>query len=398
MTDIHEFDDIRPYTREELPAVYAQLLADPSFQNVISIVYKDVPFETVSRLMLSCQTADEFQKKCVYPVLQKLVAKASTGMEADFSAIECENDRPHTFISNHRDIVLDSALLCWALLDNNMKTVEIAIGDNLLIHPWIKNFVRANKSFIVRRALAMRQMLLASAKMSRYMHFAVNEKHENIWIAQREGRAKDSDDRTQESVLKMMAMGGEGSVTERLKGLNIVPLSISYEYDPCDYLKAVEFQHKRDIPGFKKSRQDDLDNMRTGIFGYKGHIHYHAAPCINDWLDTIDPETPKTEIFAMVAGHIDREIHSNYRLYAGNYVAADNLNEIDKAEGNPCRYEEARPFSAYYTSAERDVFNAYIEKKMTMIEMPDKDECYLRRLMLLMYANPVFNHEAAVGR
>ncbi len=398
MTDIHEFDDIRPYTAEELPEVYNKLLADPDFKNALSIVYKGIPYETISQTILSCKNAYELQKRCVYPALKKLIEEASLGMGTDFSAIEHECDKSHTFVSNHRDIVLDSAFLCCALIDNQMNTVEIAIGDNLLIHPWIKEFVRANKSFIVQRTLTMRQMLAASAKMSKYMHYAINEKNENIWIAQREGRAKDSDDRTQESVLKMLAMGGKGSVIDRLKDLNIVPLSISYEYDPCDYLKAMEFQNKRDIPGFKKSKQDDLDNMRIGIFGYKGHIHYHAAPCINDWLDSIDPATPKTELFGIVAEHIDREIHSNYMLYSGNYVAADNLIELYTAEGRVHQYNEQRPFASHYTEEERIQFNAYIEKKIGMIEMPNKDEQYLKRQILLMYANPVFNHEAATKK
>jgi hypothetical protein len=219
----------------------------------------------------------------------------------------------------------------------------------------------------------MRQMLMASAKMSSYMHFAINEKKENIWIAQREGRAKDSDDRTQESVLKMMVMGGEGSIIERLKSLNIVPLAISYEYDPCDYLKAMEFQNKRDIEGFKKSKQDDLDNMKIGIFGYKGHVHYHAAPCINDWLDSLDPETPKTDIFRIVAEHIDQEIHSNYRLYPCNLAAADTL-------ANGTKHEE---------------FEGYIGKKLSLVTLANPDTAYLREQILKMYANPAINKAKA---
>ena len=146
-------------------------------------------------------------------------------------------------MSNHRDIVLDSAFLDILLIDHGFdNTIEIAIGDNLLIYPWIKTLVRLNKSFIVLRSVGMREMLMASKRMSEYMHFAVRELNEGIWIAQREGRAKDSNDRTQESILKMMVMGGEGTPIERLKELNICPLSISYEYDPCDFLKAKEFQ------------------------------------------------------------------------------------------------------------------------------------------------------------
>lgn len=373
MANIHDYDDIRPFLPEELPAVFDRLISDPEFKAAIETVYKGVPYEHVAQMIRNSKDSNEFQVTCIAPVLENLIKNASTGLTSDFSAIKGDKPRAYTFVSNHRDIVLDSALLCYALLAEGMSTVEIAIGDNLLIRPWIKDLVRVNKSFIVQRALTMRQMLMASAKMSSYMHFAINEKKENIWIAQREGRAKDSDDRTQESVLKMMVMGGEGSIIERLKSLNIVPLAISYEYDPCDYLKAMEFQNKRDIEGFKKSKQDDLDNMKIGIFGYKGHIHYHAAPCINDWLDSLDPETPKTDIFRIVAEHIDQEIHSNYRLYPCNLAAADTL-------ANGTKHEE---------------FEGYISKKLSLVTLDNPDTAYLREQILKMYANPAINKAKA---
>ena len=381
--NIHDFDDIRPFLPEELPAIYDKLLADPDFLEVLAYVYKDVPQEQLAALMRTCKTNQEFQQKMVYPMLKHLVATAATSLTANFSALDAERDRQHTFVSNHRDIVLDSALLSVVLIEAGMNTVEIAIGDNLLIRPWIKDLVRVNKSFIVQRALTMREMLMASAKMSRYMHFCINEKHENIWIAQREGRAKDSDDRTQDSVLKMMAMGGD------LRSLNIVPLAITYEYDPCDYLKAQEFQNKRDIEGFKKSQQDDLDNMRIGIFGPKGKIHYHAAPCINEWLDTLPADLPKTEYFRTVAQHIDTEIHRHYHLYPGNYVAADQL--LAEKGDQP-------QFRDHYTEEQVQQFNDYVAKKLSMIQLAQPDESFLRHSILTMYANPVFNHEAALSK
>ena len=290
----------------------------------------------------------------------------------------------YTFVSNHRDIVLDSALLSVLLIGNGFPTtVEIAIGDNLLIRPWIEKLVRVNKSFIVRRSVGIREMLAASSLMSRYMHFAIAEKHENIWIAQREGRAKDSNDRTQESVLKMMAMGGEGTPTERLAALRIVPLSISYEYDPCDYLKAQEFQQKRDNPDFRKSKADDLQNMQIGIFGRKGRIHYQAAPCINTWLDEVK-DLPKGEFFAEVARRMDQAIHRGYRLYPGNYVAADML----KGE---------QTFADRYTEAEAATFRQYLEGQLAKVQLPAPDMPFLREQILTMYANPVFNQLAALG-
>ena len=378
--NIHDFDDIRPFLPEELPAVYDRLLADPEFQQALAYVYQGVPFEKLAAIVRSSATNLEFQQKVVYPMLQNLLANASKGLSKNFSAID--TGRNYTFVSNHRDIVLDSAFLSVALIESGFNTVEIAIGDNLLIRPWIKDLVRVNKSFIVQRSLPMRQLLLASAKMSRYMHFCINEKHENIWIAQREGRAKDSDDRTQDSVLKMMALGGD------LRQLNIVPLAITYEYDPCDYLKAQEFQCKRDIEGWKKAPQDDLDNMRTGIFGPKGRIHYHAAPCINDWLDTLPADMPKADYFRAVAEHIDHEIHSHYHLYAGNYIAADLL----ALRSFPAKSS----YSSHYTPAEKQAFEAYVEKKLSMVTIPNPDYDFLRERILTMYANPLFNQEKAL--
>lgn len=372
MTDIHEFDDIRPFLPEELPAAYDRLLSDPQFKAVLSLIYKDIPFEKMEALIRSCKTNIEFQKKCIYPAIKNLLDKNCDGLTADFSNVSHDG---YTFVSNHRDIVLDSALLDYVIVDKGLDTVEIAIGDNLLVYPWIKDLVRINRSFIVQRALTMRQMLLASAKMSKYMHYVISEKQGNIWIAQREGRAKDSDDRTQDSVLKMMALGGGVDMIASLKSLNIVPLAISYEYDPCDYLKAEEFQNKRDIPGFKKSQQDDLDNMKTGIFGYKGHIHYHAAPCINDWLDTLDPDMGKAELFPLVAAHIDEEIHKHYKLYPCNYVAAGmDASDEDKVK-----------------------FNAYIDHQLAQVKMENPDYDFLREKMRVMYANPAINQMKAKG-
>ena len=382
MTIPEEFNDIRPYTPEELPAVYQELIADEEFKAVMAKVMPDVPFEMLAKQLLQCKTNLEFQKALVYPLLKSLVAKCGKGMEMNADSLT-DRDRHHTFISNHRDIVLDSALLSVLLVDNGFDTtVEIAIGDNLLIRPWIKKIVRINKSFIVQRALTMRQMLQASATMSRYMHFAINHTNENIWMAQREGRAKDSNDLTQDSILKMLAMGGEGDIIDRLKDMNIVPLSISYEFDPCDYLKAKEFQQKRDNPDFKKSQQDDLDNMSIGIYGFKGHIHYHTAPCINEWLDTIDRSTPKTEIFGMIAKHIDKGIHSNYMLYPCNYIAMDELTGSDSSDK--------------YTAEDKAFFEKYLAGQIAKIDLPNKDEAFLRERILTMYANPAINKAKAL--
>ncbi|MGM9703658.1 MAG: 1-acyl-sn-glycerol-3-phosphate acyltransferase [Prevotella sp.] len=378
---MEEFDNIRAFGPEDLAEAYERLTADPQFRQVVGKVFPDVPFEALVGKLKQCKTNLDFQIAFCYPFLKDLLKKASTGCDIDISNID--NKRRYTFVSNHRDIVLDSALLDVMLIEADFKTTcEIAIGDNLLAAPWIKDLVRVNKSFIVLRSAGIREMLTNSKRMSEYMHLVINKKNDNIWIAQREGRAKDSDDRTQESILKMMAMGGEGSVTERLKQLHIVPLAISYEYDPCDYLKAAEFQLKRDVEGWKKTKQDDVLSMQTGIMGYKGKIHYHCAPCIDDFLDRLPADTPKGDIFKIIAEHIDRGIHGNYRLYANNLIALDMLDGTTAGQ---------------YTVEEKARFEAYLAKQLQKAEgalqqagiKPDAD--YLRERMLTMYANPARN-------
>ena len=371
------YDDIRPFDPEELPAAFERLLSDAQFQQVLGYLYPGVPLEAVKTKMMACKTNLEFQLAFCYGFLKDLMAKASKGFDMNVEAVDVT--KRYTFVSNHRDIVLDSALLDVLLYDAGFNTTcEIAIGDNLLSLPWVKDLVRLNKSFIVQRSLSPREFLMASKKMAEYMHYVVGEKNDNIWIAQREGRAKDSNDRTQPSILKMMAMGGEGSPVDRLRQLHIVPLAISYEYDPCDYLKAAEFQLRRDVPGWKKTALDDVNSMRTGIMGYKGEVHYHCAPCIDGFLDNLSPDIPKTKVFDVIAEHIDKEIFRNYRLYPSNYIALDML------EGNEAH-------AGRYTAEDKAVFEKYLQGQIARIDIPNKDEAFLRERMLTMYANPARN-------
>ena len=371
------YDDIRPFDPEELPAAFERLLSDAQFQQVLGYLYPGVPLEAVKTKMMACKTNLEFQLAFCYGFLKDLMAKASKGFDMNVEAVDVT--KRYTFVSNHRDIVLDSALLDVLLYDAGFNTTcEIAIGDNLLSLPWVKDLVRLNKSFIVQRSLSPREFLMASKKMAEYMHYVVGEKNDNIWIAQREGRAKDSNDRTQPSILKMMAMGGEGSPVDRLRQLHIVPLAISYEYDPCDFLKAAEFQLRRDVPGWKKTALDDVNSMRTGIMGYKGEVHYHCAPCIDGFLDNLSPDIPKTKVFDVIAEHIDKEIFRNYRLYPSKYIALDML------EGNEAH-------AGRYTAEDKAVFEKYLQGQIARIDIPNKDEAFLRERMHTMYANPARN-------
>ena len=376
--DIHQFDSIRPFLPEELPAVFDRMLQNEQFQQVLAWLYPGVPLAAIGEKMHQCKTNLEFQKAFCYGFLKQLLAKVSQGLDIDIDKVDIK--KRHTFVSNHRDIVLDSALLHVLLFDTGCDTTtEIAIGDNLLKLPWVKDLVRINKSFIVERSLPMRQMLMASKQLSEYMHYVVNQKTDNVWIAQREGRAKNSDDRTQEAILKMMTMGGEGSIKERLVSLHIVPLAISYEYDPCDFLKAREMQLRRDVENWKKGPMDDVVSMQTGIMGYKGHIHYHCAPCIDEWLQSLPDDMPKTDFYATVAKHIDRDIFLGYRLYPGNYVAIDMLHDTND-------------YADHYTEADRATFEKYIDGQLAKIQdLPNPDMAFLRERILEMYANPAIN-------
>ena len=377
-----EFKDIRPFEPEELPEAIDRLFSSEQFRSILPYIFPEIPIETLHQKMKEVKNSMEFQRvfsyKFVYWVLNK------TAKSVSFNSDAIDKSKNFTFLSNHRDIVLDSAILDVLLIDAGFDTsCEIAIGDNLLSLPWVKDLVRINKSFIVERGLPPRQMLIASKRLSNYMHFVITNKNENIWIAQREGRAKDSNDRTQEALLKMLTIGGEGSLADKLKEMHIVPLAISYEYDPCDYLKAMEFQLKRDNPEYKKSAQDDIVSMQTGLMGYKGRIHYHSAGCIDSFLESLDSELSKNDFYAIVAQHIDQQIHANYRLYANNYIALDLL-------------ENNNQYSNYYTHEEKQTFEDYITGQLNKIQIENKDEAYLRERILTMYANPVINHFKAI--
>lgn len=378
-----EFDEIRPYDTGEVQQAFNELLADRQFstmlRGIVPWLPKSLRNAVLKMAFIGVKSPLDFQKRFMKPIVQHIIRKHTDGCTFDDNCLPRDFSLRYTFVSNHRDIVLDSALLDVMLVETGYPTtVEIGIGDNLLIYPWIKRLVRMNKAFTVRRGLTPKEMLRSSQIMSRYIHYAVTQKHENIWIAQREGRAKDSDDRTQDSVLKMLAMGGEGKPIDSLREINIVPLTISYEFDPCDYLKAQEFQQKRDNPAFKKSRQDDLDNMKTGIFGYKGRVHYHCAAPINTWIDELG-DLPKTEFFAALSKRIDRELHANYRLFPCNYIALDEL-------------EGTKKYVQHYTEADKKRFEDYLKGQLEKVKIANPDVKFLRERMLTMYANPLRNY------
>ena len=372
------YDAIRCYNSEEVPAALERLSNEKQFVNVLSTIYPLLPKDVLKKRLTSFDNANDFQKIMVYPFLQYIEANLTKGIKLQ-GLENIDVSKSYLYISNHRDIILDSALLCGKLLENNMDTVEIAIGDNLLVFPWIEDLVRMNKSFIVRRSLGAKQMLESSQLLASYIAHTINAKQQSIWIAQREGRAKDSNDKTQESLLKMFNMGGTGSFAENLAALHICPLSISYEFDPCDYLKAKEFQQKRDNPEHKKAPMDDLLNMKTGVMGYKGKVVYKMAGEISEQILTLGAKiTNRNELVAAIAEMIDQHIYNNYTIYNVNKIAFDLLSDT-------------KEFESSYTLLEKLDFEKYLEMQIDKIELENKDVDFLKIKMLEMYANPLKN-------
>lgn len=372
------FEDIRPLNPDEVPAAIEELLASEEFRKAIHYIMPNLKWDELAAAMRACKTKEQFKSTLSYGAVMAVAKKTTFSLTVSGRSRLPEGKPACTFISNHRDIVLDASFLNVILMDVGYGLTQVAIGDNLLIRPWIKTFVRLNNSFIVKRGVAVRQMLEVSHTLSAYINHTIKESHESIWIAQREGRAKDSNDKTQPSVLKMLNMAGKGDILTNLAELNIVPVAISYEYDPCDYLKAKEFQLKRDNADYQKTQHDDLLNMETGILGNKGRVHFTFGNPINAKLNELDPKTEKNELFAAVARIIDKEIYSHYRFYPCNYVAYDMLSGTHH-------------FSANYGLKDKKAFEEYLQGQLDKIVIPNKDEAFLRRKILEMYTNPLKN-------
>lgn len=374
----NKYTDIAPIDDKDVKQTIQELLVDPGFIHAVKYILPDIDWDDFTKEMSQYNTKADFQSKMIAPTVWGITKRTSTST----NSTEWENlldGDAHLVISNHRDIVLDAGILNIMLDEKGLPTTEIAIGDNLLIHPWIEKLVRLNKSFLVKRGVSVRQMLEVSTHMCEYIHDTITQRGESVWIAQREGRAKDSNDRTQESLIKMLALAPKSEIfLDRIKELNIVPLSISYEYDPCDYLKAMEFQLKRDNPEYKKSQIDDLRNMEIGLLGFKGKIHFRFGEKINKELDTISSVERKEQPGA-VARIIDNEIHKNYEIFPCNYIAFDLS-------------EKSNRFQDKYTEKELNDFKDYLNKQMSKIELDNKDEEFLMEKFLEMYSNTLRNY------
>ena len=373
-----DFETIRPYKDSEIHDVLERLKNEESFVQLITYIFPQLPTKEIFETLSNIKSIKEFQTSIIYPFVMEMIKKSTQGIT--ISGIEkLDKNKGYLFISNHRDIVLDSAILNVLLVTNGFNTTEIAIGDNLLIFPWITDLVRLNRSFLVKRNLGMRQQLESSKELSAYMRQSVSKQNNSIWIAQKEGRSKDGNDKTAPALLKMIAMSSpDSSIVSAFSSLNIVPLSISYEYDPCDYLKAQEFLFKRDDPNYSKSAADDLKHMGTGLRGRKGRVHFALGDVITaEQLKKIESENPRATQIEAIAALMDEQIHNNYKLWPGNFVAADELND--------------KPvFESKYSVEEKEIYDEYIREHMSRLkENVDKDFIY--NSLMEMYANPVRN-------
>ncbi len=376
----HNFAEISPYDDSVFKEKMSSLMKDPGFLHAVKYV---MPEEDVPALMQELSNIDnkyDFQHQIMYPFLEMLAKTTTAGIT--LGGIKYYNPGTnYTFITNHRDIVLDASFLNLAFLRRNMPTSEVAIGNNLLVFDWITDLVRLNKSFIVKRDTGIREALMAAKQLSAYIHYSILDKHESIWIAQREGRAKDSSDRTQESLVKMLALGGEGSFMDKLKEINLMPVSISYEFDPNDYLKAKEFLLKRRDPNFKKSQRDDLFSMETGMLSFKGRVHIQMTPRINNKLDELGEFRDNNIAAKYVGCLIDQAIHRSYEIFPINYIAFDLLHRTNR-------------FRSKYTEEQLTETKEYFENQLNKIDLADvteEEREYMTEIMLTMYANPLKN-------
>ncbi len=380
MNTDQDFSEISPYDDSVFVEKMNSLIKDPGFLHAVNYI---VPKDDVPALMDELKTIDnkyDFQHQIMYPFLEMLAKTTTSGIT--LGGVKYYNPGVnYTFITNHRDIVLDASFLNLAFLRKNMPTSEVAIGNNLLVFDWINDLVRLNKSFIVKRNTGLREGLLAAKQLSAYIHHTILDKHQSIWIAQREGRAKDSSDHTQESLVKMLALAGDGNFMEKLKEINLMPVSISYEFDPNDYLKAKEFLLRRRNPEFKKSQRDDLFSMETGLLQFKGRVHFQMTPRINTRLDEIGQFKDANTSAKYVCSLIDQAIHRSYEIFEINYIAYDMLHASNRFAGK------------YTDEMRRETIN-YFETQLDKVDIPDitqQEREFMLEMMLVMYANPLKN-------
>ncbi|MGF1564589.1 MAG: hypothetical protein ACFCUH_04410 [Flavobacteriales bacterium] len=387
--DVNNFEDIRPYKPEEIQPVIQRLLKHPSFFEMMRFVYPNLGEDDITEMMGEIRNVDDFQTEISAPAFKVIAQTTTSGLT--FSNLDAiKPDEAYLFLSNHRDIILDSALLNVSLLEMGFPTTQIAIGDNLLHNDLIKDLVRINKSFIVNRNVNPKEMLAVSKRLSNYIHKTICEDKISIWLAHKEGRSKDGDDRTASGLMKMLVSGGDDTINEALKKLNIVPMVVSYEYDPCDIYKAHELLQKRDNGQYEKTPGEDYRSALKGITGHKGRVNITIGNKLRSSLERLPADLPKNEQYRMLSAEIDRRMHLRYRLWPTNYIAYDLQNGT-------------REYANEYTPIQKVTFRNYLRGRVLQLALNHKGgllkrEKYMRaarEVMLQMYANPVINQREA---
>jgi len=369
------FDDIRPFKDSEVNQHIRLLLEDKNFQRILQFAFKDpTKIEQVKYMLSQVQTVKDLQFNFVYHLVEDLILKPSTDGLTSSGLENLDKHASYLFISNHRDIVLDSAIMNYLIVLEGMNTTEIAIGNNLLIEKWIEYTVKLNRAFVVRRNLPVRELLMASKKLSEYIRRDITLKNSSVWIAQREGRTKDGNDKTQLALLKMLNLSNHKEFADGFKELRIVPLSISYEIEPCGISKVAEL-YKKQTEGFEKTQEDDLRSMGEGILRPKGHVHFGFGEPIAGQIDVFASEETLALQIEKLADHIDRQIYKNFKLWPNNYIAEDILNQTSAN-------------TTFYTQEQFDRFKGMLDEAVAVI--PGDSEI-IRNMFLQMYVNPLLN-------
>lgn len=369
-------DDLRPFYDSEIPAAMKRLAASPTLSEVVNYAFPGADIEDVRQRLLKIETSHQFQMMFVKQLLENIVRgtmKAFTtgGLE------KLDLSRGHLYISNHRDIVLDGALLQLLLLQGGLPTSEITFGSNLVSSGFVEDFGRSNKMYKILRGGSARDLVRNSHILSKHLHNVVGQ-GDGIWISQRDGRTKDGNDRTDQGILKMFSMEGGENPADALKELNIQPVAISYEYESCDALKARELYISRREP-YVKAPGEDMKSILTGVKQYKGEVHMEVCPALRpEEIEALDGDNTN-EMLRNVAALIDARITEAYKLYNTNLIA------YDIREGSAA-------FAERYTESEKSEFMEYIGRKLTEVN-PDEamDPEELAEIMLDIYANPVRN-------
>ena len=368
-----EYDLIKPYNQEEIPEALKRIIENPLFQKLLIYLFPVDTHQEITNLVLKSKTRFDFQKRFMYKAIQSIAQKTSDKLIfSNFNSLEQE--KGYVFIANHRDIVLDSSFLAMGLMENNLKTCEITWGDNLMISPFIVDVGKVNGMITVFREGSPKEMLRNSQRLSSYIRNNIVKLQQSVWIAQRKGRSKNGNDTTDVSVLKMLSLSGENKPPESLKDLNITPISISYEWEPCDILKVRELYITKQTT-YVKNKDEDLFSIIGGVIADKGKIQITIGENIKNSLHKIDTSVHNNMIIEQIAHLIDSQIHKNYHLWPSNYLAYDLLEETSK-------------FADQYDKRTIEKFNEKLNELFENVEGPKGE---LRKLFLKLYANPVYN-------